>query len=293
MGILDFFKKKKQKIENVSTDKTQVQEELPTPITEENKINEILSEEIKKFFPNTGRWLSNCFKQDREISYINLPCHLRENEWMSKLLYQKLIKNKLEISQTVIKSFLDNSEEFTQLRHNYELEIVRWQIDYMRKGGEGWVVPNGYDDSDILFSSDVDKMFRDGIVATLRAIGMYRDVIEEGIEKNANMWRERYMRNSFSNAFEPYVLYKGCPKPVDEKHKSNWLKMREYEYYCEHKHSVDKYGIATPNMKLQKDELIQLEQELAEQNRKRLEYIESWMNTPKEVKSKDDSELTM
>ena len=87
MGILDFLRRKKE-----SEKKTEVepQEELPKVVINDEKVNAILEEEIKDFFPNKGVWYSNCFRQPSEVGYINMPCHLRDNAWLSKLLHRTL-----------------------------------------------------------------------------------------------------------------------------------------------------------------------------------------------------------
>lgn len=275
MGFLNFFKKKKQTV----TTSEEKQVELPNVVADD-KVNDILNQEILEFFPKDGTWWSCCFKRANEIGSIYLPCHLRDNDWMSKLLHQNLIEKKIYISAPKIKEFMDSSETFTELRHNYELEIVRWQIDWIRKGGENWIIPEGFDDFSILFSPDVDKMFRGGVVKTLSAIGMNREVIEEGIEKNVDMWRERYMELAFEHVFEPIAYLRDSIEPADEDHKKNWLRLRRYEYYTEHKDSVDKYGEVTPDMQLSIEELSKLQSITNQQNKEREQVVDYWKKHP-------------
>lgn len=49
--------------------------------------------------------------------------------------------------------------------------------------------------------------------------------------------------------------------------------MRLYEYYCNHKDSIESYGKVTPEMKMTKEEVKELETYLNEENKKRLELI--------------------
>ena len=86
MGIIEYFRRKKQQQNTQAI----VEEELPHIKIDQTKVEEILEEEIKDFFPDTGRWGSNCFGQPSEVRYSNLPCHLRDNAWMSKLLHRVL-----------------------------------------------------------------------------------------------------------------------------------------------------------------------------------------------------------
>jgi hypothetical protein len=76
------------------------------------------------------------------------------------------------------------------------------------------------------------------VLNTLLAIGMDKEVIEEGLEKYSFMWRDGYMKIAFHNEYEP-VFYLADPnvelEPVDEKHRNLWLKYRKYEYYQNYK----------------------------------------------------------
>ena len=271
MGILDFFRKKKE-LEN----KTSNEHPGYTVIAEEKEQFRILSEEIETFFPTNGRWGSNCFSKSNELRYGNMPCHLRDNKWMAQYLENQLLNKGLYIPAPTIKEFMDNSDRFNELRHNYELEIVRWQINWMRNGGEGWLIPKGYDDFSLMFNADAVEIFRAGVVRTLRAIGMDAEVIEEGIEKNAEMFRERYINKGFANEFEPVLYRHGSPASADETHKQNWLKAKRYEYYCKHKQSVDKYGVPHPDMLITPEELRNIYEVLPAQNDARKKVIEEW-----------------
>ena len=274
MGILDFFRRKKESEQNKPAERSGY-----TKILDKKEQEQMLSEEIETFFPTNGSWGSNCFRKSNELNSGNLPCHLRDNNWMSQYLEYKLLDKGLHIPAPAIQEFMDNSDRFNELRHNYELEIVRWQIDWMRNDGEGWLIPNGYDDFSIMVSPDSVEIFRGGVVKTLTVIGMDSEVVEEGIEKNADMFRERYIKAGFSNEFEPVLYHYGSPAPADEEHKRNWLKAKRYEYYCKHKQSVDKYGEPHPDMLISSDELISLYEVLPAQNLARKKVIEDWRAT--------------
>ena len=278
MGLLDFFRTKK---ETEKKNETKLEEELPKVVINDEKVNAILEEEIKDFFPNKGVWYSNCFRQPSGISYSNLPCHLRDNAWLSKLLHRKLNDKGIYIPQHTIKKFMDNSETFADLRHKHELRIVKWQINWITDGGSNWLMPKGTDEFSLLFSEDVDEIIRGGVSKTLRAIGMENEVIEEGLEKYADTWRPSAMKKGFGHKYEPVVFMVGAPDDADEEHKRNWFANREYQYYQRHKNSVDAYGTLTPAMRMTPEENSQLVAILEKQNDERIKFIKNWKKNTK------------
>jgi len=284
VNIFDYLKRKKQANEtnkdNQTSKSASSKPVIYKIVLDKEKQAEILNEKIEEFFPNSGHWYSNCFRKEKKVSYSNLPCHLRDNEWLGELLYKNLLKDGILIPRSIATEFLTNSERFNELRHNHELEIVKWQINYMKNGGEGWLLPKGYDELSLIFSPNTVEVFRSGVVKTLSAIGMDRVVIEEGIEKNADIFREVYLETGFRNEFDSTVdRFRGL-KPADEGHKENWLKAKRYEYYCEHKNSVDKYGTPHPDMQISPEEAEELYATLYKQNEARKEEIENLRANP-------------
>lgn len=273
MGLLDFIIRK-----NETNSKTRI---LSKIATNDEKVNAILEEEIKNFFPNSGHWYDNCFRQPSEVGYGNMPCHLRDNAWMSQLLHKVLKDKRIYIKPHAIKQFMDNSETFAELRHQHELKIVEWQIDWVMSGGENWLMPKGTDEFSLLFSEDVDKIIRGGVVKTLRAIGMDAEVIEEGLEKYADIWRPSAMERGFGHKYEPVVFMVGTPGKADKEHKQNWIADREYQYYQAHKNSVDNYGTRTPAMQMTPEEHSQLVEILEKQNKQRIRFVEDWKQNTK------------
>ena len=276
MKIRDLFKRNRDvKVETENA----TAEDVPTMQIDNDMVNNILEKEIKEFFPaqNNGKWGSNCFSRSNEVEYSNLPCHLRDNAWMSKLM-QLVLKDKgVYIPQDMIKDFMDNSETFANLRHEHELRIVKWQINWIQHGGGNWLSSNGSDGVfSLLISEDVDEIIRGGVVETLRSIGMDSEVIEEGLEKYAEIWRPAAMVNGFYHKYDPVFYNHGCLGEIDEKHKRNWLVNREYCYYQKHKSAVDKYGELTPAMQLDEEQHDILASILANQNAKRLREINEW-----------------
>lgn len=297
MGLKEYlFKSKYPNVES-KTDSIVNEEDTVVVGTESKgfvleKLNEILDEATNNFFPKEGTWLSNCFRKPKEVYMGNLPCHLRDNEWLAEMLRKD--QELGMISSKYVLNYIENSEHFKEARHNYELEIVKWQINWMRNGGEGWIVDDEYGGDFINFSPEIDLGFRKGVVDTLTAIGMNREVIEEGIEKNANLWRDSYMSRAFGNefdsvflSFEPFHIFGGesveqsglnkpSLPPINKEHKEAWLKLRRYEYYQRHKDSVDKYGVVLPEMKLDGKALEDLKSLVSLKNAERKQEIEEY-----------------
>ena len=208
---------------------------------------------------------------------------MRDKVWLSKLIAKSIANDHLlHIHYLQVYEFILKSERFDELRHEYELEIVRWQIDWMRNGGENWIMPKGFGDTSMLFSPDCDKCFRGGVVETLRAIDININVIEEGIEKYSNMWKDKYMALAFNHKYDPIgYLRKIKLEPADESHIANWIKLRKYQYYQEHKEFVDKYG--TKDIELSEQEAKVLKETLNKQNEERLKLIEEWQKSDNSI----------
>ena len=252
--------------------------------------NMMLEMATMTFFPKDGRWSSSCFNRSNALEIKYLPCHLRDNLWLSLMLKKE--EELFGINFIKIYYFVSNSSLFQRKRNEYEQEIVKFQISWMMNGGEGWITKEEYGGSMVFLSPQCDLAFRKGIVDTLSRIGMNRDAIEEGIEKNAK-WRDILMDIAFSNEYEPVqAKFKGDHnhyddtfqdeknvnliklEPADLEFKNTWLKMRKYEYYQNHKSSVDKYGKVEPCMLLTDEEITAIKIYLAQKDKERKEQIE-------------------
>jgi len=280
MSLKEKLLKLKNKILNDSINEIDIKEESQETL-ETDKIvnNKTLEEATLDFFPKTGHWVSSCFRKEKELTMGNLPCHLRNNKWLAKMLQ----KNQELYHYTIdeILDFVNNSDLFQEKRHEYELKIVKWQINFIVNHGEGWICDDNYGGDIVYLTPVCDLGVRKGVVDTLVAIGMDIEVIEEGIEKNAGMWRDCFMKSAFRNRFEPAFYFINGNKghvlePIDPEHKEKWLRMRKYEYYCDHKRSVDKYGIVEPEMLISQEELQELIKYLDIKNAERLEQIEQY-----------------
>ena len=232
----------------------------------------ILDKEVFDFFPKTGHWTSACFSRGDQ-----LQCQLRNIDWLTNWVDRKLKAKSIYIPKKAIRNYVATSPLFAKLRHDYELEIVKWQIGWMNGGGEGWLLPKGADDCSLVFSPDCDIIFRAGVVKTLSAIGLDRESIEEGLEVNASLWRPRYMSSAFDHAYNPVgFMRKTKLEPASLDHKAAWLKMRRHEYYLRHKASVDKYSHSLAGAQLSSQEFDELSKELEILNADRSYEVKAW-----------------
>ena len=220
----------------------------------------------------------------------NLPCHLRDDLWLAKMLKQN--QKLFYMSTNKVLQFVKTSKFFKEKRREYEQEIVKWQIDWMRSGGENWVIDEDYGGDFVFLTPVCDLGFRKGVVDTLSSIVMNIDAIEEGIERNADRWRDSFMNRAFANEYKPLFLnidfdiYFGNEEqprkesktlePADSEFEEKWLRMRKYEYYQRHKDSVDKYGVVEPDMTLSDDEVIELKAYLEQKHNERKLQIEQY-----------------
>lgn len=243
------------------------------------KTKEFLDKILRDFFPQDGVWYSNCFSKSKVLDEIYLPCHTRDNDWLTSLIIKKY--NLDSSDKEIVFNYIVTSEQFNKSRYEYEQKIVSWQIEWMKNGGSRWLADNKYGSEFISFSPNYDKGFRKGIVDTLLAIGMNIDAIEEGIEKNAYKWRESIMKISFNNLYSvsPFTSWNDCLLDTpSQEHYEKWLKLRLYEYYIEHKDSVDKYGTILPEMKMTELEVTELKKWLKIEHEKRMIKISEFGN---------------
>lgn len=246
----------------------------------------ILKKATADFFPKTGVWYIHCFTKTEELDMLNLPCHLRDDNWLAQLLKQE--KKLYLISYKKILNFVKTSPYFEEKRHQYEQTIVKWQIQWIMEQRESWICGEKYNGFLTYYSPLVDLLVRNCVVYTLLKIGINKEAIEEGLEKNANLWREQCLRMAFKNEYDSFYSDEKTNsdknkidnlQPPDPNHMANWIKMRKYEYYHQHKESVDKYGVVEPEMLMSQEEVSILKLYLDEKNAERKEYIEKYHST--------------
>ena len=224
-------------------------------VSPEVDLEEYLNKKVtNEFFPDTGRWYMSCFKQPKELSIDYLPCHLDDEKWLVKML-MKFCNLPQEKYKEVL-NYVRTSDVFYHKKKEYGLRVVKWQISFINNGGEDYVLKDQHGGDFWQVSENCDKSFRWAVIDTLEAIGMNRNLIEEGLEKYSDDWRDGFIRHAFRNKYEPVVYsflgHEGDKKypDVNEEFKKAWIAMRKYEYYKEHRESVELYGNVEPEMKI-------------------------------------------
>ncbi len=232
---------------------------------------------VQDFFPKTGEWTSNCFQRPRELHMCNLESNLRNDKWLAQMIKKQC--NLDNVNYYDILDFVKKSPIFQELRHNYELEVVRWQIEWIKNGGENWICDEELGGDFTMLSPVCDLGIRKGVVDTLLAIGMDEEVIEEGLEKYADIWRDRFISSAFFNKYNCFTFLADPNVPIpeiDKEHESAWIRYRKYEYYRAHKKSVDKYGTPDEDMLMSQDEAIRLKVYLDVKDKERKEQIRKY-----------------
>ena len=276
MGILDIFRKRK------NNEPSNINEENPgdTVIPSKERQKEILDNEIETFFPKEDGW--NPFWEIKDFKKYpqneeNVVCHLSDNHWMAQRMHQNLLKKGFLIRTTEIEEHIVTSKRFVELKNNYELELVKLYIEAKVR----------LLDYDYAFKRiNVQNDFPNAVIKVLSSMSFEREIIEEGIEKNVSLWLQQCITKSFENEFGyldyPSKYHGLCrPQPASEEHLQNYIAASEYQYYKEHKDSVDKYGELTPNMQLTEDEYLKLEKTLKKQSAIRHASLDYFYKTEK------------
>ena len=276
--INNYYVKRKVEFEIENHIHHTVKEERGGKPLKSSIITRALEKDVETFFPNTGRWTSSCFKRPDGLSKCNLPCHLDDDIWLARMF--RADKNIFYISFASIVNFIKTNEVFLEKKHDYAMEIIKWQINWMLNDGENWICDEEYGGDFVFMTPVCDLGFRKGVVDTLTKIGMSRETVEEGIEMHSDLWRDRMMNAAFRNEFDPvfYSIYGNNEEkklsPIDPEHQEKWIMMRKYQYYKQHKDSVDKYGGIEHAMVMKDEELKQVSEYLVTKNAERLQEIE-------------------
>ena len=225
-------------------------------------------EEIDRYYRemiDAKKHLSGCFPTDEEIQAIiadlpkpeavphniytaeYLPYHLKDTRWMIQYLTNYFESCNLHYDPYTVQKIVAGFQPFWDARNAYKQRLIKAQIQYAIKTEK----LNGLMEISPLIlrnRPDYDRLFRSEISDGIAKLGIEKKFIEIGLESNADLWRTPTMVRSFVNRYYPRGTQD--PQNIMPQHCKWWLKKREYEYYQEHKDSVDNYGLETRNMDL-------------------------------------------
>ncbi len=213
---------------------------------EEEKINK-LNFATLNFFPLTGFWDLEILDNKEELTEDNFACNLNNNYWLAQMFHKN--EELFSIPFSEILNYVTNSTFFANHKHEYALKIVKWQIMWLMNGGSNYL--KIYSDSIVkafLNSSECDLYFRWWIIETLKQLDLPVEIIQEGLEKNAYLWRNQVMEKTFFN------IYKYNTKEL-QMNKEKWLCLRQYKYYQNNQEWVDKYGKKEGGMLIPQEEI--------------------------------------
>lgn len=200
---------------------------------------------------------------------VDLPKHTQDIQWLTHYI-DRLINltvhgyDNTKVSRENIKAFIETDPEFIAERNRYEEDIVCLIIQKLMAERKF-----GFANDDIMnlkmnFTVNTDEVFRQEITTQATKIGIGSISIETGLEKNADLWREKTMETEFINRYiRPIVSQR---ENVNGKNfveilskvsamRNEWIALRENEYYKKHKAVIDFLDLATYDMKLKPREI--------------------------------------
>ena len=229
----------------------------------------LLDKSLDDIFPEiTKSLLFNTIDHD-ELTRDNIVFNLENNEW----LVNYLSSQSPSISKSAIKKYVEESINFNNKIHEFQLKIARFIINDYNVWSKGLLNIDGKLE---YLTIESDYAFRKSLSDTFKYLGFSYDRSEEAIETFSKNWRLPRMKLQFYNGFagDAVLVARETYSFHDPEFMENWLKVKEYDYYKKHKDSVDKYGSATPSMLMSDEEAMNLKNQLVILSDKRKKEME-------------------
>ncbi len=200
---------------------------------------------------------------------VDLPKHTQDTRWLTDYI-DHLINltvhgyDNTKVSRENIKAFIETDPEFIAERNRYEEDIVCLIIQKLMAERKFGFANDDMMNLKMNFTVNTDEVFRQEITTQATKIGIGSISIETGLEKNADLWREKTMETEFINRYiRPIVSQR---QNVNGKNfveilskvsamRNEWIALRENEYYKKHKAVIDFLDSATYDMKLKPREI--------------------------------------
>lgn len=213
-----------------------------------------LNQILPGVFPTNPKSWSNEYV-DEDLTLLiadNLPHHTRDNAWLARYLQHLATEyhHNQDLALKNAEMFVATSLDFDKYRCQYEQNLVKTRIQELWDDSRSALSLLSHDRAG-RFDHNVnyDKMFRQTVVNDMTAVGIDPHSVEVGLETNANLWREGAMLQTFKNRYYPIESEMTLGSFLRRgKHEDAWLKLREYEYYQDHKAVVDEVGSTTNAM---------------------------------------------
>ena len=230
----------------------------------------LLDKSLDDIFPEiTKKLLFDTIDHD-ELIRENIVFNLENNEW----LVNYLSSQSPSISKSAIKKYVEESINFNNKIHEYQLKIAKFIINDYNVWSKGFLNIDGKLE---YLTIESDYAFRKSLSDTFKYLGFSYDRSEEAIETFSKNWRFPRMKLQFYNGFtgDVVLVARETYSSHDPEFMENWLKIKEYDYYKKHKDSVDKYGSATPSMLMSDEEAMNLKNKLVILSDERKKDMES------------------
>ncbi len=200
---------------------------------------------------------------------VDLPKHTQDTRWLTDYI-DHLINltvhgyDNTKVSRENIKAFIETDPEFIAERNRYEEDIVCLIIQKLMAERKFGFANDDMMNLKMNFTVNTDEVFRQEITTQATKIGIGSISIETGLEKNADLWREKTMETEFINRYiRPIVSQR---ENVNGRNfveilskvsamRNEWIALRENEYYQKHKAVIDFLDSATYDMKLKPREI--------------------------------------
>ncbi len=275
------------------------QKDLTAEQARQQRAFRFLEPYLPNIFPSaeaTQQWINTVEYAENRPEYVYraefLPFHTRDNRWLAKYTAQIVKPANANIKLADVKNFVAHANAFDHARNQYELDLVKAQIQYLMEPEH---TPNGLmmlSPHEVLNKrpqpkKDACENFRAKIIRAMRILGLDPHNIEVGLETNANLWRKQTMEQAFVNYYENFSKFRQNELDQriadrrtswkelmrqEQQYRAIWVKLREYRYYFDHQPIIDELGTATDNMKMSTDEAFQLNMEAVQWHKRYQEF---------------------
>lgn len=211
----------------------------------------------------------------------NIQFNLYNKNWLADYIYIKLSITSKDFTIEQIIDFIYNSDYINEKRAQIEKDMIIKIINKMKNNLTGWVLPDEFDDTIMLYNPDCDLIFREAIIKNCQLRKIPLDLAIKVIDENSDIWLDWAMECAFNNRYEPFYLKNRTNiqlPELEQNHKENWLLLRKLKYMEEHSPLLRfQPKIVETILKEHKSHIIKLKAECTAQNYRRKKILELYM----------------